>query len=473
MGKFFFNNNSGLLFALFLMIEVLSCSSANPPSSEDSDFSDDSSKLPNYEVWINGIKDSVFVARVQDPPFTKEKIGLDFGGNYYFSSFDIDKPIEIKIKSKKDFNNVVFRPYGVEVTDLKKSNHELSFMISKPTKIIIEPAGKNSPLFLFANSVDTLVPDLNDPNLIFYGPGVYHPQDAIINLTDNQTLYISDGAIIHAGINVKGNNITICGRGIISGDEFVWGKFARSLISVEESSNVVVKDIILRGSATWTTRIDHSNHITIDNVKVLGGRAQNDDGINPCNSQDVLIKNCLIRTDDDCIALKGLMRGSSNDNVERITVENMILWGDRARIFLLGHESRAEYMRDLIFKNIDIVHFSMTPFLLEPGENMKLQNVLFENFRINGERQNELIRLKPTINQYMETQVPGYIKNVTFKDIHVMGYGGQYKIQIMGADNEHDVEDVNLINVSILDQKVTNAYENLEIGNYVSGISIQ
>ena len=36
-----------------------------------------------------------------------------------------------------------------------------------------------------------------------------------------------------------------------------------------------------------------------------------------------------------------------NNNVENITVENCILWCDRARIFLLGHESRAPFMRDI------------------------------------------------------------------------------------------------------------------------------
>ena len=390
-----------------------------------------------------------------------------------FSSFDVDKPVEVKIKSRKNLNNVVFRPSGVEVGNLEKSKHELSFVIDKPTKIIVEPDGKNSPLFLFGNSVDAFVPDLNDPNLVYYGPGIYHPQDAIINLEDNQTLYVDKGAVIKGGIRVKGDNITICGRGIICGNEFVWGQFARSLISVEASSNVVIKDIILRGSATWTIPIRNSKNVTIDNVKIVGGRAQNDDGINPCNSQDILITNCFIRTDDDCIALKGLERGSSNDNVERIRVNNSILWCDRARIFLLGHESRAGYMRDLVFKNIDIVHFSMTPFLLEPGENMRLENVLFEDFRINGEGQRELIRLKPTINQYMQTKVPGYIRNITFKNIRLSGLGGLYKIQIMGADEEHDVRNVNLMDVFVLDQKITKDYENLEIGNYVSHINIQ
>jgi hypothetical protein len=38
-------------------------------------------------------------------------------------------------------------------------------------------------------------------------------------------------------------------------------------------------------------------------------------------------------------------------------------------LFLLGHESRAPFMRKVTFRNLDILHFSMTSFLLEPGED--------------------------------------------------------------------------------------------------------
>ena len=43
---------------------------------------------------------------------------------------------------------------------------------------------------------------------------------------------------------------------------------------------------------------------------------RNDDGINPCNSQDVLITDCFIRGDDDCIALKGMNLQDDNNNVD-------------------------------------------------------------------------------------------------------------------------------------------------------------
>lgn len=422
----------------------------------------DEPRSGDYEMWINGVKAIVYIARVQDPPWEKEKTKLDFGGHYSFATFDMDKPVEVTIKStSKTFNNTVLLPNDINVKKLKKSATELSFTIEKPSQIIIEPDGKNGPLMIFANEINDYKPDKNNPNLIYYGPGIHHPDKALIELTDNQTLYLEEGAIIKAGVRARGNNITICGRGIICGNEFVWGKFSRSLIELNECNNVVIKDIILRGAATWTMPLRNSRNVIVDNIKIVAGRAQNDDGINPCNSQDILIKNCFIRTDDDCLALKGMT--SNNENVERITVENCILWCDRARVFLLGHESRAEYMRDILFKNIDIAHFSMTAFLLEPGENMRMKNIVFRDIRIHGEGQHELIRLKPVVNQYMKTKVPGYINNIAFENISVNGEEGSYKIQIMGADEEYSVKKVSFFNILINNQKVTNNYNNLEI----------
>ena len=436
----------------------------------------DEPRSEDYEVWVNGAKAFVYVARVQDAPFEKETVGLDFGGHYSFISFDMDKPVSVKIKSKnKVFDNMVLRPDGIHVSNVKKGASELSFIIDKPTHVIVEPDGKNSPLILFANPIDDFTPDLNDPNLIYYGPGIHHPDEALIKVGANQTLYLAEGAIVKAGVQViDADHVTICGRGIICGNEFVWGGFSRSAIRIQNSNHVVVKDVILRGHATWTLPIFHSRNVMIDNVKIVAGRAQNDDGINPCNSQDIWIKNCFIRTDDDCIAAKGInFLPDTENNVERVTVENSILWCDRARIFLLGHESRAEYMKDMIFRNLDIVHFSMTAFLLEPGENMRLEHVAFENIRIYGEGQRELIRLRPVVNQYMQTLLPGYINNITFENMIVTGKDGPYKIQLMGVDEEYTVKNINFVGVSVNNQKITNSSGNLETGGFVYDVTFK
>jgi hypothetical protein len=168
--------------------------------------------------------------------------------------------------------------------------------------------------------------------------------------------------------------------------------------------------------------------------------------------------------------MKGLdLRGAAS-NVEKITVENCILWCDRARIFLLGHESRAPYMRDIILRDLDIIHYTMTPFLFEPGEEMKLENVRVENVRMYGEGQRELIRLKPVVNQYMRNKVPGHIRDVEFKKVDLRGKPGAYRIQLEGADAEHRVEDVRFEDVSLLGQPLTAASSNLVKGAHVEGV---
>jgi hypothetical protein len=156
--------------------------------------------------------------------------------------------------------------------------------------------------------------------------------------------------------------------------------------------------------------------------------------------------------------------------VEQIVVENGILWCDRARVFLLGHESRAAFMRDITLRNLDIIHFTMTPFLLEPGEDMRLENVKVENVRIHGEGQSELIRLRPVVNQYMRKKVPGVIRNVSFHDVTVSGRPGPYRIQIEGADEQHDVRQVSFQNVKITGATIGAGSEPIKVGPHVDGL---
>jgi hypothetical protein len=126
-----------------------------------------------------------------------------------------------------------------------------------------------------------------------------------------------------------------------------------------------------------------------------------------------------------------------------------------------------------VFRNLDIVHFSMTAFLLEPGEDMRLENIVFDNIRIYGEGQAELIRLKPVVNQYMRKKVPGYINNITFKNISVTDKEGPYKIQLIGADKQYTVSNVIFDGVSVLNQKVTKEYGSLEMGDFVSNVEFK
>ncbi len=420
----------------------------------------------DYEVTVNGQKVDVYVARTLDPPFADKQ--WDFGGPYSFASFDSSEPVEVRIRSPHSLRQTVIRPHRPGVSFDVEDEHSLVVKLDGPRKLSIEPNGKKGPLLLFANPLETEVPRREDPSVLYYGPGT-HAAGAIA-VGDGQTLYLAGGAVVQGAVVARGSNIRICGRGILDGSGYEWRKGPHHVTVGIYGAHVTVEGITIRGSSHWTIVPQGSHHVTIRNVKLCNSRVQNDDGINPCNSQDVHVTDCFIRSDDDCVALKGLNFDSANSNVERIVIENSILWCDRARIFLLGHESRAEFMRDVTLRNLDIIHFSMTPFLFEPGEEMQLQDVHVQNVRIHGEGQGQLIRLKPVVNQYMRKQVPGIIRRVRFEDVQLEGKPGPYLVEVVGADADHDVEEVSFQRVTILDKPLQQDSPSVRLGDHVGGV---
>ena len=423
-----------------------------------------------YQIQVADQKIDTYMARVLDPPFAEKR--WDFGGPYSFANFDMSGTVTVRITSKRSLRNVVIRPQSYGIKPTLMNDHTISFTLERPLKISVEPEGKKGPLLLFANPLETDAPKAGDKGVVYFGPGVHKPEKIVLG--SNQTLYLAGGAVVKAEVLVKGTNIRICGRGILDGSDWQWRTGpVGNLIAIRNSTDVEINGITLRGSSHWTIVPKNSKRITVRNVKLCNSRVQNDDGINPCNSQDVLITDCFIRSDDDCIALKGLDFSGENSNVERIIVENSTLWCDRARIFLLGHESRAAFMRNITFRNLDIIHFTMTPFLLEPGEDMRLEDITIEDIRMHGEGQREFIRLRPVVNQYMRNKVPGFIRNVRFKNITIEGQPGDYLVQLEGADTEHNVRDVTFENVSISGAKLKKESKQVRIGKHTENLKFK
>ncbi len=117
-----------------------------------------------------------------------------------------------------------------------------------------------------------------------------------------------------------------------------------------------------------------------------------------------------------------------------------------------------------------ILHYAMTPFLLEPGEEMRLEDVCIENVRVHGEGQRELARLKPVVNHYMQNKVPGHVPGVHFKNVEVYGRPGGYFIQLECAEAQHQVQEVTLEKVRVLGQGVAADSPQMKVGPQVEGV---
>lgn len=424
----------------------------------------------DYHVTAGGQPVAAYTARTLDPPFANKE--WDYGGPYAFASFDTGGPVVVRVTSKRPLRDTVVRPASAGVKTRVVDDHTLELSLDGPRKLSVEPDGKKGPLLLFANPLETDAPKPGDPNVVYFGPGVHKPEKVI--LKGGQTLYLAGGAVVKAEVRVQGTHVRIKGRGILDGSDWEWRHGPLGyLIGIHDSDDVEVEGITLRGSSHWTLVPIGSRHVTVRNVKICNGRVQNDDGINPCNSQDVRITDCFIRTDDDCVALKGLRLDAPRPNVERITVENSILWCDRARIFLLGHESRAPYMRAVRLNNLDVIHFTMTAFLFEPGEEMRLEDVVASSIRLHGEGQRELIRLKPVVNQYMRKKVPGHVGDVRFEDVSVDGKPGAYLVQVSGADAEHEVRGAHFDGVRVLGSTLTRESKSVQVGPHTRDVTFR
>ncbi len=103
--------------------------------------------------------------------------------------------------------------------------------------------------------------------------------------------------------------------------------------------------------------------------------------------QDLTVRNCFFRTQDDSIAVKGLAKLPRP--CENILIEDCEFWTDVANIFRIGYECETAGMRNIRARNIDVLHYSKNYreptnywanaiIWLQPNQNMVMEDCHFE-----------------------------------------------------------------------------------------------
>ncbi|HBC89226.1 MAG TPA: hypothetical protein DCZ94_19980 [Lentisphaeria bacterium] len=424
---------------------------------------------PDYSVEVNG--KSVFVYTV---PTLR-------GGPASFAYFDFQGTVKIKVLSLNKTDSVKILPasFGIK-HELKDGSCE--FFLSKPANLTIEINGSyERALHLFANPIEKDAPNPDDPDVIYFGPGIH--EITTLSPKSNQTVYISGGAILRLkilegekpvqGKNWKGNkvyktfmetrgvqNVKVRGRGIIDMGFLPW--HARTAMWFEKSKDVLVEGIIILDAPAWVVAMHNSTNVTVRNIKQICQR-ENSDGIDICNSQDVLVEDCFLRNNDDEICVK-TTTASPDLESKNIIVRNCVIWNERARGLGITSETRANIV-DVTFQDCDIIHdfsngYDCSSLAILVSDSGSMSNIRFENIRIEDIK-NTLINCWIGADMWGKDNKRGNIKGVVFKDIIVTG--GKFPVsKITGFDENHLVEDMTIDNLNIQGKKIND----LESGKF-------
>ena len=239
------------------------------------------------------------------------------------------------------------------------------------------------------------------------------------------------------------------GRGILDGG--LCPTHSRNLLFVR-GQDITVEGIVLRDSSTWTIPIRQSDRVTVRNVKLLGYRA-NSDGIDVCNSRDVRIEGCFIRTLDDLIVVK---TDKGQGQARRIVAKDCVLWNEVAHALSVGAELR-ENVDDVLFTNCDVIHDKGREWTLRVFhcDSARISNVRFEDIRIEESptadfRMDRGIRLdaRQGARTHPERDFQGYSCD-----------GRPLRVELEGFDEGHAVEGVRFQDVVVNSKPLAGGYQ--------------
>ena len=361
------------------------------------------------------------------------------GGPAAFAYFDISQPVLVAVTSAQKIGGIKILPATSGIKPSVEGN-KVTFTVAKPGCLTIEPnGGGERPLHLFVSPPETDPPDPAGKDVIYFGPGVH--EVTTIRPKNGQTVYLAGGAILRATIppgekpveeqNWRGNKVyaalietngvkgvQIRGRGILDLGALPW--HARTAMWLDNSEDILVEGITILDAPAWVVAMHNSKHVVVRNVKQICAR-ENSDGIDICNSQDVLVEDCFLRNNDDEVCVKTISPPPAMES-KNIVVRRVVVWNDRARGLGITSETRAN-IANVLFQDCDIIHdwsqggAAMAVLVSDSGT---MSDIRFEDIRCEDVR-NTLVNCWIGADMWGHDKTRGHIKGITFKDIQVTG----------------------------------------------------
>ncbi|WP_282112990.1 glycoside hydrolase family 28 protein [Maribacter stanieri] len=230
------------------------------------------------------------------------------------------------------------------------------------------------------------------------------------------------------------------------------GEFLRpTFIEPFECENVLIKGVKIINAPFWIIHPLKSKNVTIDGV-TIESHGPNNDGCDPEYSKNVIIKNSVFNTGDDCIAIKS---GRNEDGrrvgikSENIIVQNCKMIDGHGGV-VIGSEISAGV------KNVYVENCIMDSPNLDRAIRIKtntkrggtVENVYVRNLVVGQVREAVLkINLFYGIYANQEGNYMPEVRNISLENVQV-DYGGKYGILAEGHE-ELPISDITFKDVTI------------------------
>jgi len=277
-----------------------------------------------------------------------------------------------------------------------------------------QPAGEERAAAGYAVTVD------GEKGVRYFGPGEH--ETGLIVLRTGETLYLDEGAVVYGRVEARdADHVRILGRGILDMSRIreeprpidpkllaeqkakgfaITNAKRWDAVRLEFCDDVLVDGVTIRDSLCYNIRPIGCRGLVIRNVKICGNWRYNSDGIDMHNCERVSISDCFVRTFDDAICVKGfdytmdegkmLHDGYRHNVFDALVVERCTVWCDWGRCLEFGAETRSEEIRNVAWRDCDILHVHCAPLELQNCDYADIHGILFDNIRIEMDAPQEL-----------------------------------------------------------------------------------
>ncbi|MCY3022850.1 MAG: glycosyl hydrolase family 28 protein [Planctomycetota bacterium] len=451
----------------------------------------------DYKLTVGGIAVPVYACRVSAVPFNQVWPGyqrpLDQTEMAGFAYWDMRAPVEVAIRCKRAIGSALVRPQSLGIK-AAVDGERISFTLARPRPVVVELDGPHNALHLFASPSEENAPKPDAPNVRCFGPGVHRPGK--MELQSNQTVYLAAGAVVYGCLSGKGvSNVRICGRGILDQSQFERGK-GGGAIKLQDCSDIVIDGIVMRDPDVWCLSLFGCRQAAITNVKLIGLWRYNADGIDICNSENITVRDCFVRSYDDSLVVKGLKWKGNDSYHERparhIRFSGCVLWNDWGRAAEIGAETSAPEVSDVVFEDCDVIHNTHIALDIQHGDRAAVRDIRFQDIRVEVDQNNprprmqakpgetyapgapnyspELLVIVIQKNFYSQDDQRGNVRDVLFKNILVTG-PRMLESSFRGFDPEHNVGGVTVENLRFNGELLKKALDaHIRIGNHVQDV---